>query len=48
MEEVGSKRKAIPGEDILEIMPIGAGSEVGRSCVVLKYKGKTVMVGNTS
>jgi len=24
-------------------MPIGAGNEVGRSCVVIRYKGKTVM-----
>lgn len=43
------------GSDLLEIMPIGnpfhllikiaqgAGNEVGRSCVVMKYKGKTVM-----
>lgn len=30
--------------DSLEIMPIGAGNEVGRSCVILKYKGKVVMV----
>ncbi|EGG16071.1 beta-lactamase domain-containing protein [Cavenderia fasciculata] len=30
-------------DDILQIMPIGSGSEVGRSCVLLKYKGKTIM-----
>lgn len=30
--------------DILEIMPIGAGSEVGRSCILLKFKGKHIMV----
>ncbi|KAM9980602.1 hypothetical protein ACTFIY_002907 [Dictyostelium cf. discoideum] len=30
-------------DDILEITPIGSGSEVGRSCVLLKYKGKKVM-----
>eukprot|EP01105_Mastigella_eilhardi_P026445 TRINITY_DN7671_c0_g1_i1.p1 TRINITY_DN7671_c0_g1~~TRINITY_DN7671_c0_g1_i1.p1 ORF type:complete len:723 (-),score=182.93 TRINITY_DN7671_c0_g1_i1:70-2238(-) len=30
-------------EDTLEIMPLGAGNEVGRSCVLLKFKGKTVM-----
>eukprot|EP01133_Synstelium_polycarpum_P015749 gene15749-18712_t len=28
---------------MLEIMPIGSGSEVGRSCVLLRYKGKTIM-----
>ena len=31
------------GEDMLEIMPLGAGSEVGRSCVLAKYKNKSVM-----
>lgn len=31
------------GESMLEIIPLGAGSEVGRSCVVLQYKGRTVM-----
>jgi len=31
-----------PGE-MLEIIPLGAGSEVGRSCVIAKYKGKTLM-----
>ncbi|KAJ3428914.1 cleavage and polyadenylation specificity factor subunit 3 [Anaeramoeba flamelloides] len=30
-------------EDHLQIMPIGAGSEVGRSSIIVKYKGKTVM-----
>lgn len=28
----------------LEITPLGAGNEVGRSCIILKYKQKTVMV----
>ncbi|CAL8460817.1 g348 [Coccomyxa elongata] len=30
-------------EHIVEIIPLGAGQEVGRSCVILKYMGKTVM-----
>ncbi|EGC30185.1 hypothetical protein DICPUDRAFT_158104 [Dictyostelium purpureum] len=30
-------------DDILEITPIGSGNEVGRSCVLLKYKGKKIM-----
>ncbi|GBG80885.1 hypothetical protein CBR_g31441 [Chara braunii] len=29
--------------DKLEITPLGAGNEVGRSCVIMRYKGKTVM-----
>ena len=42
-----SKRKdLIPAEEdeTMEIMPLGAGNEVGRSCVYMKYKGKHVMV----
>ena len=30
--------------DKLEVTPLGAGNEVGRSCVYTTYKGKTVMV----
>ena len=30
--------------DVLKITALGAGNEVGRSCVVIQYKGKTVMV----
>jgi cleavage and polyadenylation specificity factor subunit 3 len=30
--------------DVLEIMPVGAGNEVGRSCVLLSYKGRKVLV----
>ena len=29
--------------DLLEIIPLGAGSEVGRSCVIARYKQKTLM-----
>lgn len=29
--------------DVVEIKPLGAGQEVGRSCILLKYRGKTVM-----
>lgn len=32
------------GEDKLTVMPLGAGQEVGRSCMVLKYHGKRVML----
>ncbi|KAJ1956250.1 endoribonuclease ysh1, partial [Linderina pennispora] len=31
-------------DDLLQITPLGAGQEVGRSCIVLRYKGKTVML----
>ncbi|KAJ3065490.1 Cleavage and polyadenylation specificity factor subunit 3 [Podochytrium sp. JEL0797] len=30
--------------DILRITPLGAGQEVGRSCLLLEYKNKTVML----
>lgn len=42
--EAAQKRKAEEtAYDNMEIMPLGAGQEVGRSCVILKYRGKTVM-----
>lgn len=31
-------------EDTLRITPLGAGSEVGRSCIILEYKNKRIMV----
>lgn len=34
--------RTIQGEK-LEIIPLGAGNEVGRSCIILKFRGKTVM-----
>ena len=46
----GIKRKAemeIPIEDendIMRIMPLGSGNEVGRSSILLEYKGKTILV----
>ena len=30
-------------DDTLSIIPLGAGSEVGRSCIVLKFKKKTIL-----
>lgn len=29
--------------ELLEIIPLGAGSEVGRSCVICRFRGKTLM-----
>lgn len=31
-------------EDFLEIMPLGAGCEVGRSCLYLQCKGRKIML----
>lgn len=44
-----TKRKQdlqIPAEesDLLSITPLGAGQEVGRSCIMLEYKGKKIML----
>lgn len=38
-----SKRAATNDGDELIITPLGAGSEVGRSCVYMTYKGKNIM-----
>jgi cleavage and polyadenylation specificity factor subunit 3 len=32
-------------DDELMFLCLGGGNEVGRSCHILQYKGKTVMVG---
>ncbi|XP_014253998.1 cleavage and polyadenylation specificity factor 73 [Cimex lectularius] len=36
----------IPAEesDLLAITPLGAGQEVGRSCIMIEYKGKKIML----
>jgi cleavage and polyadenylation specificity factor subunit 3 len=31
-------------EDKLEVIPLGSGMEVGRSAVIVKFRGKTVLV----
>lgn len=33
-------------EDELIIVPLGSGCEVGRSCILMKFKGKKIMVAN--
>ena len=32
------------GGETLEIVPLGAGREVGRSCIMIRFKGKLIMV----
>eukprot|EP00301_Raphidiophrys_heterophryoidea_P006490 c12617_g1_i2.p1 GENE.c12617_g1_i2~~c12617_g1_i2.p1 ORF type:complete len:654 (+),score=154.22 c12617_g1_i2:38-1999(+) len=48
MSGVGGKRKVntvnFADGSVMEIMPIGAGNEVGRSCIIVKFKGKQVML----
>ena len=31
-------------DDTMTITPLGAGNEVGRSCIVITFRGKTVML----
>ena len=43
------KRRAEPSSGVssteeMSITLLGAGNEVGRSCAILRYKGKTIMV----
>lgn len=45
----GDTKEAIPEEPIdpadqFEFFCLGGGQEVGRSCHIIKYKGKTVML----
>ena len=32
------------GSDRMKITPLGAGNEVGRSCLIVEFKGRTIMV----
>jgi cleavage and polyadenylation specificity factor subunit 3 len=32
------------GSEQMTITPLGAGNEVGRSCILLEYKGKKIML----
>lgn len=48
-EKVQPKEKAQPTdgpnkEDVVEVIPLGAGQEVGRSCIIVRYLGKTIML----
>ena len=44
ISELGTKKRLMNVDgDVMEITPLGAGQEVGRSCVMLKFRGKQVM-----
>jgi predicted metal-dependent RNase len=32
------------GSERMKVTPLGAGNEVGRSCIMVEFKGKTIMV----
>lgn len=40
----GPSSSAYHASDEIEILPLGSGGEVGRSCVVLRFKGRTAML----
>ena len=40
----GEELDAAAAGDLMELTPLGAGQEVGRSCLYLTFKGKTIMV----
>lgn len=42
--DVGGVPPELLEADILSVQPLGAGSEVGRSCIVVEYKGKKIML----
>ncbi|PRW05865.1 Cleavage and polyadenylation specificity factor subunit 3 [Chlorella sorokiniana] len=51
MAAAGAKRPAtaleepaVDVENMVQVLPLGAGQEVGRSCIIVKYGGKTVML----
>ncbi|PSC69750.1 Cleavage and polyadenylation specificity factor subunit 3 [Micractinium conductrix] len=50
MSAPGPKRKAEEGaagpdgDAVVQVLPLGAGQEVGRSCIIVRYGGKMVML----
>jgi cleavage and polyadenylation specificity factor subunit 3 len=43
-----SAEEAVDPNDELVFLCLGGGNEVGRSCHIIQYKGKTVMVSHFS
>ena len=46
MEEGVHKLEQRINGDLLTITPLGAGNEVGRSCILLEFKNKKILVYN--
>lgn len=38
------EEEPVDPSDMLEFVALGGGNEVGRSCHIIQYKGKTVML----
>ncbi|XP_037732890.1 cleavage and polyadenylation specificity factor 73 [Drosophila subpulchrella] len=43
-QATGEARVPDEESDLLQIKPLGAGQEVGRSCIMLEFKGKKIML----
>ena len=44
MATLGSRKRVMEvAGDVMEITPLGAGQEVGRSCVLLKFRGRQIL-----
>ncbi|KAH8268062.1 hypothetical protein KR018_010780 [Drosophila ironensis] len=43
-QATGDARVPDEESDLLQIKPLGAGQEVGRSCIMLEFKGKKIML----
>ena len=44
MNPVEEEEEPVDPSDMLEFVALGGGNEVGRSCHIIQYKGKTVML----
>jgi cleavage and polyadenylation specificity factor subunit 3 len=43
MQEVGIEEDE-EVDEVMEITPLGGGQEVGRSCILLRFKGRTILL----
>ena len=44
MHQIPLQKDGVETGDFLEIMPLGAGCEVGRSCIFMECKGRKIML----
>lgn len=42
-DNLGIKKIEV-GQEVLEIIPLGGGREVGRSCIIIRFREKLIMV----
>lgn len=42
--KVSSTAQAEANAEVMTIMPLGGGQEVGRSCILLQYQGRSIML----